>query len=396
MLGTSRGSDRHGRVPGDRHGDQRAGRRRLRDDRGRHGARRRRRAPRPMELARARGGQPAPRDQAAHGHQPGDARRRPRARGRRPGARRAAPRPRARGAQRAVRPPGAAPGVRSRRRRVAGSAGAVHGGARAGAAAAPARAPARRARRLARDRGRDGAPGTAGCGDVRAGSSARCSRGCARTRRRWRTRSRCCGHAERAALGPGAREPATGLLPQLDFSELPRDPGVYLFRDEAGRTLYVGKSISIRSRARAHFAPSSGPADWSPHASVVDYNPTCSELGALVLENRLIKELAPSGKHPADECRRPARLHPLPARHPVPDPRGLAAARGGPRGHDRPAPWQGARPRARRADRLAVRPAPLRPPAAAPRAPVRLRADGPLPVSVPRGPRPEPLPPPPR
>jgi DNA polymerase III subunit epsilon len=83
--------------------------------------------------------------------------------------------------------------------------------------------------------------------------------------------------------------------PQLDFSELPRDPGVYLFRDQSGRALYVGKSISIRSRARAHFAPSSPAAHWSPHASVVDYRPTQSELGALVLENRLIKELAPPG-----------------------------------------------------------------------------------------------------
>jgi DNA polymerase III subunit epsilon len=82
---------------------------------------------------------------------------------------------------------------------------------------------------------------------------------------------------------------------QLDFSELPRDPGVYLFRDDSGRTLYVGKSVSIRSRARAHFAPSAAPADWSPHAAIVDYSPTCSELGALVLENRLIKELAPPG-----------------------------------------------------------------------------------------------------
>jgi DNA polymerase-3 subunit epsilon len=82
---------------------------------------------------------------------------------------------------------------------------------------------------------------------------------------------------------------------QLDFSELPRDPGVYLFRDDSGRTLYVGKSVSIRSRARAHFAPSTAPADWSPHAAIVDYAPTCSELGALVLENRLIKELAPPG-----------------------------------------------------------------------------------------------------
>ena len=91
------------------------------------------------------------------------------------------------------------------------------------------------------------------------------------------------------------KRPALGHRRQLDFSDLPRDPGVYLFRDVAGRTLYVGKSVSIRSRARAHFAPSTTVAEWSPHAQVVDYRPTHSELGALVLENRLIKQLAPPG-----------------------------------------------------------------------------------------------------
>jgi DNA polymerase-3 subunit epsilon len=74
---------------------------------------------------------------------------------------------------------------------------------------------------------------------------------------------------------------------------------VYLFRDAAGRTLYVGKSVSIRTRARAHFAPSvaaSGrAADWTSHAAMVDYRATGSELGALVLENRLIKQLRPPG-----------------------------------------------------------------------------------------------------
>ena len=83
--------------------------------------------------------------------------------------------------------------------------------------------------------------------------------------------------------------------PEVDFAQLPRDPGVYLFRDQAGATLYVGKSISIRSRARAHFAPSTPPAQWTAHASIVDYRATRSELGALVLENRLIKELRPPG-----------------------------------------------------------------------------------------------------
>jgi len=94
---------------------------------------------------------------------------------------------------------------------------------------------------------------------------------------------------------PQRRIARLGHRPQLDFSELPRDPGVYLFRDGVGRPLYVGKSISIRNRARAHFAPSSVPGEWIPHAAIVDYRPTHSELGALVLENRLIKQLAPPG-----------------------------------------------------------------------------------------------------
>ena len=91
------------------------------------------------------------------------------------------------------------------------------------------------------------------------------------------------------------RADAAAQLPQLDFGELPNDPGVYVFRDAAGKALYVGKSISIRSRARAHFAPSTPHAAWTEHATVVDYRATKSELGALVLENRLIKQLKPPG-----------------------------------------------------------------------------------------------------
>jgi DNA polymerase-3 subunit epsilon len=77
-----------------------------------------------------------------------------------------------------------------------------------------------------------------------------------------------------------------------DLSALPSDPGVYIFRNDAGQPLYVGKSVSLRSRARAHFCAPSG---WTDRAAIVDYRPTHSELGALVLENRLIKEWRPSG-----------------------------------------------------------------------------------------------------
>ena len=77
-----------------------------------------------------------------------------------------------------------------------------------------------------------------------------------------------------------------------DLTKLPDDPGVYIFRDVRGRPLYVGKSVSLRTRARSHFC---APAGWTEKAEVVDYKPTSSELGALVLENRLIKQWRPPG-----------------------------------------------------------------------------------------------------
>ena len=95
--------------------------------------------------------------------------------------------------------------------------------------------------------------------------------------------------------GRRARPAKGGPVPRErrpDLSSLPDDPGVYVFRDERGRPLYVGKSVSVRSRARAHFCVPSG---WTGRAEVVDYEPTASELGALVLENRLIKRWRPPG-----------------------------------------------------------------------------------------------------
>src|SRR5204862_3119763 len=85
------------------------------------------------------------------------------------------------------------------------------------------------------------------------------------------------------------------------LSKLPKDPGVYIFRDADGRPLYVGKSVCLRTRARAHFTT---PVAWTGQAEHVDYQATESELGALVLENRLIKRLLPPGnvnlKKPCD------------------------------------------------------------------------------------------------
>ena len=94
------------------------------------------------------------------------------------------------------------------------------------------------------------------------------------------------------AAAEGAAQTARGRDDRPDLSALPKDPGVYIFRDADGRPLYVGKSICLRTRARAHFTT---PSTWTGEAEHVDYQPTESELGALVLENRLIKALKPPG-----------------------------------------------------------------------------------------------------
>jgi len=116
---------------------------------------------------------------------------------------------------------------------------------------------------------------------------------------------RLCAHAPTvgdavALLGPRRRRKVPSAQPAVrrppedrpDMSALPQDPGVYVFRDERGRPLYVGKSVSLRTRARSHFC---APAGWTERAEIADYRATNSELGALVLENRLIKRWRPPG-----------------------------------------------------------------------------------------------------
>ena len=173
---------------------------------------------------------------------------------------------------------------------------------------------------------------------------------------------------------------------ELDFDGLPGDPGVYIFRDATGRPLYVGKSVSIRSRARAHFAPSTQRAAWTAHAR--DRRLPRNLLGARGADHGEPADqgVAATGQRPADRERRPSLLHPLPARHPVPGVGGGSrTGRGACRQH-RATERQAVGRRAGRAARVAVRAAPLRQAPAQARASVGIRPDGALHVAVPRGP----------
>jgi len=87
------------------------------------------------------------------------------------------------------------------------------------------------------------------------------------------------------------------LPPNLDLNELEtieNVPGVYIFKDETHQPVYVGKSVTLKKRVLSHFQ-STSPKEVKVSQQVyhVETIPTGSELAALLLESKLIKELKP-------------------------------------------------------------------------------------------------------
>src|SRR6478609_2695356 len=89
-------------------------------------------------------------------------------------------------------------------------------------------------------------------------------------------------------------------MPIQDLKEqiarLPEQPGVYLWMNAAGETIYVGKARSLRDRVRSYL----GAMGMSPRhdalldeITAVDVIVTDSVMEALALENNLIKERSP-------------------------------------------------------------------------------------------------------
>ncbi len=78
-------------------------------------------------------------------------------------------------------------------------------------------------------------------------------------------------------------------------ASLPRSPGVYVFRDAAGRALYVGKAVDLRRRVRQYFGQDDRRKvpQLLREAASLDHVVCANELEASVLEVRLIHELAP-------------------------------------------------------------------------------------------------------
>ena len=76
---------------------------------------------------------------------------------------------------------------------------------------------------------------------------------------------------------------------------LPKLPGVYLFKDQRGVVIYVGKAKVLRQRVASYFKPLEDIKTkiLIEKAADLDYVLTDSELKALLLENKLIKKYHP-------------------------------------------------------------------------------------------------------
>jgi hypothetical protein len=112
---------------------------------------------------------------------------------------------------------------------------------------------------------------------------------------------------EHRSTTSGLRDWIGSEFPEADFTRfdfdrdflrsLPEQPGVYLMRDPAGRLIYVGKARNLRRRVGSYFSPRAlrEPKTAALHAALhsLEVRPAASEVDALLMEMRLIRDLRP-------------------------------------------------------------------------------------------------------
>ncbi len=83
---------------------------------------------------------------------------------------------------------------------------------------------------------------------------------------------------------------------EAQLKELPRQPGVYMMKDETGMIIYVGKAKSLRSRVRSYFRKNNQTYKTQMLVKYIDdfdYIITDTEVEAYILEANLIKKHQP-------------------------------------------------------------------------------------------------------
>ena len=78
--------------------------------------------------------------------------------------------------------------------------------------------------------------------------------------------------------------------------DLPREPGVYLFKNKLKKVLYVGKATDINSRVKSYFSPNPDRLmipKLVESSEIIDYIVTSNPDEALILERELIRQHKP-------------------------------------------------------------------------------------------------------
>lgn len=89
------------------------------------------------------------------------------------------------------------------------------------------------------------------------------------------------------------------VKPHLEsyLKTLPPKPGIYIYRDDRGEVIYVGKASNLRNRVKSYFQHSANlpekTAQMVSRIDRIDFVITKSELAALVLECQQIKKYRP-------------------------------------------------------------------------------------------------------
>jgi excinuclease ABC subunit C len=87
------------------------------------------------------------------------------------------------------------------------------------------------------------------------------------------------------------------LPPAEKVKQFPSTPGVYLMKDARGVVLYVGKAKNLRNRAGHYFTQAAAEdrrtCDLVKLIADIDFLPADSEVDALLLEARLVKDIQP-------------------------------------------------------------------------------------------------------
>jgi len=80
------------------------------------------------------------------------------------------------------------------------------------------------------------------------------------------------------------------------LKNLPSSPGVYFFRDKAGKLLYIGKAINLKRRVSSYFQKKIFEprlSDLVEQIAKINYQKTDSAIEALILEANLVKKYQP-------------------------------------------------------------------------------------------------------